>query len=44
MIRELDTALIENYSLIWMEDTNRQTVLFIRLFSKRFPTGGGRNT
>jgi hypothetical protein len=40
MILELDTG-IENYSRYLDEDyLNRQTVLFIRLFSKRFFIGG----
>jgi excinuclease ABC subunit B len=37
MIRELDTALeLKIIPVIWMEDYRNKTVLFIRLFSKRF--------
>jgi excinuclease ABC subunit B len=43
MIRELGYCSgIENYSRYLDGRLRNKTVLFIRLFSKRFPTGGGR--
>jgi hypothetical protein len=42
MIRELGYCSEKIIPVIWMEDYRNKTVLFVRLFSKRLFTGGGR--